>query len=79
MARNRKKRCIKKVRLLDIGWSGVHMKALEQVKTSLCDTVKLSLRDPNKIICNPNDASDLFLSGMVTQCHINKLLNLLLD
>ena len=70
---SRKKRAVKKVRLLYIGWDDTCNNAFEQVRDSLCNAVKIAHRDPNKVICVHTDASDIFWSGIVTQCNSDEL------
>lgn len=64
----RKKKCVRKIRLLDIGWDDSCDQAFSQVRNSLCNAVKLSHRDPKTFIRVHTDAIDRFWSGIVTQC-----------
>lgn len=70
---SRKKSAIKKIRLDQIGWSAKHEEAFYTVRDMLCNAVKLSHRDPSKILCIHTDASDRFWAGVVTQCDENQL------
>lgn len=65
--RKRQETCVKKIPLPIIGCENSCNQTFRQVKDSLCNEMKLSHKDPKKVICVHTDASDRFWYGFVKQ------------
>lgn len=70
---SQKKKSVKKIRLPDMEWGDTYAIAFDHVKNGLRNAVELSHRNLSKIIWVHTDASDLFWSGIVTQCDPEEL------
>lgn len=67
-AGSRKKRAIRGISLSDLAWGPEHETAFLDLQTQIRQSVKLSHRKQGWDVCVFTDASELFWSGVITQC-----------
>ena len=65
-AGRRNKSAINPMELKSLGWVAEHKTSFDNLKSLLCDAIKLSFPNLNHAICVHTDASNRLWSGIVT-------------